>query len=65
VAGGAVTIPSPCTNVCTLDQAGAVCVGCWRTLDEIGRWAAMTDTERQRVVDDLKRRAERARAPRV
>ena len=40
---------SPCRNICQLDPAGKVCLGCGRTLDEIAGWAAMSD-EQQRAV---------------
>ncbi len=65
MADGRVTVASPCMNVCRLDPTGAVCVGCWRTLDEIGRWQVMSDDERARVMRELTRRAERARQPGV
>jgi predicted Fe-S protein YdhL (DUF1289 family) len=54
-----VTVASPCTQACRLDAAGTACAGCLRTLDEIGRWRDMSDSERQRVVDDLPRRQRR------
>jgi len=46
-------IQSPCTRVCTVDQATGLCAGCRRTLDEIARWSLMTDDERQRVMASL------------
>lgn len=36
---------SPCTGICRLDEHG-YCVGCRRTGEEIGRWRAMSDSER-------------------
>jgi hypothetical protein len=39
---------SPCIAVCELDAAG-VCVGCFRHIDEIGAWSAMSADD-QRVV---------------
>ena len=36
-------IESPCINVCVIDASTALCAGCSRSLDEIARWAAMTD----------------------
>lgn len=44
---------SPCTGVCTLDGAGRYCLGCGRTLAEIGAW---------RDADGMTRAAIRARA---
>ena len=43
-------IESPCIRVCTLDRSGELCLGCFRTLDEIGSWASLTDAERERVM---------------
>jgi len=45
---------SPCMNVCVLD-AGRVCVGCHRTLDEIARWGRMSAAEQWAVVARLDR----------
>ena len=44
---------SPCINVCTMDPARGVCLGCKRTLDEIARWGVMSDEERERVMAEL------------
>ena len=46
-------IESPCIRVCTLDAAGELCLGCFRTLDEIGGWSAYSDTERWSVLERL------------
>jgi hypothetical protein len=50
-------LESPCVKICQYDQARGLCVGCLRTLEEIGRWSMMTAEERRRVMDDLPRRA--------
>ena len=47
------TVPSPCRNICTLDPAGRLCLGCRRTLDEIARWSSMSDAERAAVAARL------------
>jgi uncharacterized protein len=44
---------SPCIHVCTIDPASRLCVGCGRTLDEIGRWAVMSPRERRTIMDGL------------
>jgi predicted Fe-S protein YdhL (DUF1289 family) len=41
-------------NVCVLD-AGRVCVGCRRTLDEIATWGRMSAAEQWAVVARLER----------
>jgi len=50
-------IQSPCIKVCTMDTAVGLCTGCGRTLDEIARWASMSDAERaaiMRILEDRK-----------
>ena len=42
-------VPSPCICVCTMDQATGLCIGCYRTIDEIAGWSAMSDTEKRAV----------------
>ena len=32
-------VPSPCISVCVMDADGSVCLGCFRTLDEIAAWS--------------------------
>lgn len=49
-------IETPCIKVCILDPASQLCRGCGRTLDEIGRWATLTDVERRRVMAELPQR---------
>jgi len=46
-------LQSPCTRVCTIDQATGLCAGCGRTIDEIARWSQMSDGERQRIMASL------------
>ncbi|MBV9189570.1 MAG: DUF1289 domain-containing protein [Betaproteobacteria bacterium] len=49
-------IESPCIRVCQMDPVHGLCLGCARTLDEISRWARMTNAERARVMAELPRR---------
>jgi predicted Fe-S protein YdhL (DUF1289 family) len=46
-------LKSPCIKVCVMDPQRGVCLGCCRTLDEIGAWGGMTDEERDRVMAEL------------
>lgn len=46
-------IETPCIGLCKLDPAGAFCIGCKRTLDEIMRWRTMTGEERRAVMAAL------------
>ena len=45
---------SPCTKKCALDSSGTHCTGCGRSLEDIKKWAAYSDAERQRIVNGLK-----------
>ena len=47
---------SPCIKVCQVDPQRGLCLGCARTLDEIARWAEMTDAERERLMAQLAER---------
>jgi uncharacterized protein len=55
-------IESPCIRVCTLDAAGELCLGCFRTLEEIGLWPALSDAERWQVLERLAARRNRHEA---
>jgi predicted Fe-S protein YdhL (DUF1289 family) len=44
---------SPCKGICMMDPRGPYCLGCKRTIDEIGRWQMMNEVERQRIVSEL------------
>jgi len=47
-------IVSPCNGQCVFDNQG-FCRVCLRTMDEIVRWATMSDAERRRVFDRIDR----------
>jgi predicted Fe-S protein YdhL (DUF1289 family) len=44
---------TPCINICTLDRASGLCLGCGRTIDEIARWSTMSEAERSRIMTEL------------
>ncbi|MEM5518243.1 DUF1289 domain-containing protein [Henriciella sp. AS95] len=52
-------ILSPCQNVCAVDAQTGLCLGCGRTLKEIGTWTRMTPDERRSVMKDLASRMDR------
>jgi uncharacterized protein len=60
-------IETPCIKVCAMEAATGLCSGCGRTLDEIARWATMSDRERATIMrclsDRLKPRIGEGRAP--
>ncbi|MEQ8736819.1 MAG: DUF1289 domain-containing protein [Rhodospirillaceae bacterium] len=51
---------SPCIGVCTIDRETKMCIGCLRTLSEIGAWRTMTLDQKRDVVAACKIRAEDA-----
>ncbi len=53
-------VDSPCIKICQIHPGERICVGCYRTIQEIGMWSVMSEEERRAVMDDLP-----ARAPRV
>jgi uncharacterized protein len=44
---------SPCIQVCRIDSASGLCLGCARSLDEIARWAQSPLVERHRILAEL------------
>jgi predicted Fe-S protein YdhL (DUF1289 family) len=48
--------PSPCINICRMDEASGWCEGCLRTLDEIACWSLLDDAEKTAVVQTLDER---------
>ena len=47
-------VMSPCIGICMIDPQGSgLCLGCKRTIEEIGRWVMLDDAERQRIVNEL------------
>jgi predicted Fe-S protein YdhL (DUF1289 family) len=47
------SIATPCIKVCIVDGASGLCLGCWRTLSEIGGWSGLTDAERAAIMTEL------------
>lgn len=41
---------SPCNAICRIDPLTQLCMGCGRTMDEIGRWSKLTDEQRRQVM---------------
>ena len=50
-------VASPCIGVCTVDRARSLCIGCLRTLQEIGAWRTMTLDEKRATVALCEERA--------
>lgn len=50
-------IDSPCIKVCLIHPAERICVGCYRTLEEIATWSRLAPGERRRIMAELPQRA--------
>ncbi|MFD2440251.1 DUF1289 domain-containing protein [Paracoccus kondratievae] len=44
---------SPCIQICQIYADSGLCRGCLRSLDEIARWASMTEAERLAIMAQL------------
>ena len=53
-------VPTPCINVCRLDEATGLCLGCARNSQEIAAWAEADATFKRAVWDALPARRARA-----
>ena len=55
-------IESPCVRVCAVDGQTGLCLGCGRSLQEIGGWTQFDDAGRRNVIDSLPERLDHLRA---
>lgn len=46
-------IVTPCVKVCFIDDASGLCLGCFRTLAEIGGWSGYTPADRAHIMAEL------------
>ncbi|MCL6415870.1 DUF1289 domain-containing protein [Aestuariirhabdus sp. Z084] len=49
-------VASPCVSICALDEDD-ICVGCYRSDQEIMQWREMDDDQRRQVIDAANQRA--------
>jgi predicted Fe-S protein YdhL (DUF1289 family) len=52
-------IATPCVQVCMVDGQSGLCLGCFRTLSEIGNWMRFTAEERAALMAELPTRKNR------
>ncbi len=48
-------IKNPCIQVCTLDDE-KICIGCYRSAEEIRGWHTMTDEQKLQVLVNIEER---------
>jgi predicted Fe-S protein YdhL (DUF1289 family) len=51
-----IPIKTPCVKVCFVDPKAGVCLGCFRTMEELGRWTRYSDAEREVIMQALPER---------
>ena len=49
-------IRSPCIGICQLDVSMNVCVGCFRTRQEVAMWSDVSDDEKKEILARAKSR---------
>ena len=50
-------VKSPCRNICKYNKQ-RICIGCYRTLDEIVRWPSYSEEEKKKVLEAVADRRE-------
>jgi uncharacterized protein len=50
---------SPCVKLCVVHPEERLCVGCFRTIEEISQWSRLTPAARAVIMTDLPLRAPR------
>lgn len=50
-------VESPCIGTCTLGPDG-LCIGCFRSAEEIGAWLSYTSQQRRAIMRSLPQRAQ-------
>ena len=48
-------VESPCVRKCTLDE-NDICVGCFRSIDEICAWGGASNEKRREILQSCERR---------
>ena len=48
--------PSPCINICRMQEASGLCEGYLRTIDEIASWSTFDDAAKRAVWDAIETR---------
>lgn len=55
---------SPCIKVCVIHPQARLCVGCYRTIDEIREWPQLGKEARIEIMKGLKSRASQVKSTR-
>ena len=52
-------IDSPCIKLCSIHPGERICIGCYRSIEEIGSWSQLSPEQRREIMADLLDRAPR------
>lgn len=58
-------VSTPCIRICQIEPESQLCLGCWRSLDEIAAWGGMSEPQRLAVMALLPDREARFKAGRT
>ena len=50
-------VDSPCVKLCAVHPEERICVGCYRSIEEISAWSRLTADARRAIIADLPARA--------
>lgn len=50
-------IESPCVKLCVVHPEARICVGCFRSIDEISGWSRLSPDQRRAIMAELPSRA--------
>ncbi|MDA9671015.1 DUF1289 domain-containing protein [Paracoccaceae bacterium] len=50
-------IQSPCIKICVIHPSERLCTGCLRTIEEISAWSRLPSEQREKVINELPKRA--------
>ena len=50
-------IESPCIKICVIHPSERQCTGCHRTIEEISSWSRLPSEQRNKIINELPKRA--------
>lgn len=51
------SMSTPCTGICKIDSETGLCIGCRRSIEEIGQWLHLPEEERRAIMAELPERS--------
>ena len=51
---------SPCKKICVIHRISELCIGCYRTAEEIELWNSYSEKERNKLISELPLRESKA-----